>query len=43
MLVTSFSPADPKLPFTTTLVDGRVGWDYDALWDGETKKRTFVV
>ena len=38
------SQADPKLPFTTTLADGRVGWICDnPLWDGETKKQTFVV
>ncbi len=26
MLVTSFSQAYPKRPFTTTLANGRIGW-----------------
>jgi hypothetical protein len=28
-LAVRFTPFDPKLPFTTTLADGRVGWIAD--------------
>jgi hypothetical protein len=44
MLNLSFVNPDPKRPFTVVDLEVSEGWDCDdPLWDGETKKRTFVV